>query len=71
MVGLQELEKLLPPKPEPIIPPDHEDVDLHDFENTRGMDGSAGGGKEAYNNDEDDDEQQHGGGIPRVGCQQQ
>ena len=69
LTGLQELEKLLPPKLDPIIPPDHEDVDLHDFENTRGMDGSAGG-KEAYNNEEDDDEQ-HGGGMPRVGCSQQ
>lgn len=64
---LQELEKLLPPAPNPIIPPEHEDVDLHDFENTRGVDGSTGG-REAYNNDDDDDQS---GGMPRVGCSQQ
>ncbi|XP_046542388.1 dnaJ homolog subfamily A member 2-like [Haliotis rubra] len=62
---LKELETLLPVREKVDIPiGDHvEDVDLVNFEDTRGSDGRRG---EAY--DEDDDEDHHG---PRVQCAHQ
>lgn len=68
----KKLESLLPPKPSnPLgISEDAEEVDLHDFSNTRGagdFDGTGSGN--AY--DEDDPHGHHHGHGGGVSCQQQ
>ena len=67
MCTLQKLEKLLPKRPKVDIPmgDDVEEVDLVEFEDTRG----GRGRREAYDDDDDDDEHGHGG--PRVQCAHQ
>ncbi|OCT84617.1 hypothetical protein XELAEV_18022770mg, partial [Xenopus laevis] len=59
---LTELEDLLPSRPEaPIIADETEEVDLQDYENTRGS--SGGLRREAYNDSSDDESSQHGPGV--------
>lgn len=65
------MENLLPPKPQnPLgISEDAEDVDLHDYSNTKGagnFDGTGSGN--AY---DDEDQHGHGHGGHGVSCQQQ
>lgn len=63
---LQELEMLLPPRPEFVLPPEDqlEEVDMQDYDpnERRGNEGARG---EAYN----DDEEMHFG--PGLQCAQQ
>ena len=62
----QKLEAFLPSKPgEPSLGPDVEEVDMVDFEGTRGAEGRS---REVYA--DSDDEDYHGGGQ-RVGCSHQ
>ena len=68
MFFLQALESLLPQRPRTEIPTgeDVEEVNLTDFDGTRG--GPSGSRGEAYN--EDDDDEEHGG-QPRMQCAHQ
>ena len=72
MCFLKALEALLPPRPRTEIPTgEHvEEVNLMDFDTTRGFGGGQGGRSEAYNGDDDDDDEGHGG-HPRMQCQHQ
>ena len=61
----QKLEALLPSKPdEPVVDNEAEEVDMIDFEGTRG---AEGGQKEAYHDSDDDDDEPRGG----MGCAHQ
>lgn len=58
----QELEDLLPARPEfPNVIGDAEEVDLQEFDTTRG----SGGGqrREAYNDSSDEESSHHGPGV--------
>lgn len=67
---LRELESLLPPRPRVEIPTgeDVEEVNLVDFDSSRGFGGPSSSRNEAYA--EDDDDEGHGGN-PRMKCAQQ
>ena len=61
---LQELESLLPDKPvEPKVGDEAEEVNMIDYESTRGVGGSQ---REAYDDSDDDEPSGH-----RVGCAHQ
>ena len=70
MSFLQTLETLLPPRPRTEIPTgeDVEEVNLVDFDSTRGFGGPSGSRSEAYDDDDDEDGP---GGNPRMQCAHQ
>ena len=65
----QELEGLLPTRPDEveINEEEAEEVDMIESEGTRGVEGS--GRRDAYDSDDDDDDGMGGG--HRMGCSQQ
>jgi len=64
-----KLEALLPPKIDPIIPDEHDEVDLNDFQAEAGRHRARGAGQDGHGYEEDDDDM-HGHG-PGIGCAQQ
>jgi len=62
-----QLEALLPPKNTPVIPDEHDEVDLNDFQPDTTRQGR--GGAHGHHGMEDDDEDGHHG--PGVGCAHQ
>lgn len=56
-----QLAQILPSEPEPIIPDDHEEVDLHDFDPKSDRQSHA---RQQY----DEDDEGHGGHGPGVSC---
>jgi len=56
-----QLAQILPPAPEPIIPDDHEEVDLNDFDPKNDRQSNA---RHQY----DEDDEGHGGHGPGVSC---
>lgn len=65
---MQQLESLLPVRPNANIPAEHEEVNLIDFDPTTDAAGRSRRG-EAYDEDADDDED--GPGMQRVQCANQ
>jgi DnaJ family protein A protein 1 len=56
-----KLEKILPPKDDPMVPEEHDEVDLNDFNPEE--DRRRGGGGRGYDDDEDEDGHGHGQGV--------